>query len=682
MMASVAKKETVKSFSKMNSVLETATKSLKRFESTIQRINDSTSKMPLTKSFAVPENKIETAKTEFNTITSEIAKSANEQESLNNKIRAGKKEAMGFKDIYDMLGGFETVKDIANTLNEMTQSNVRLELIVDDGGSVEELRNKIFSSAQDSRAAYTDMVSSVTELGLSAGDSFNSTDEIIKFTEIAQKMGTISGLSPPEVSGVNDQINQAMSSGGLQDGDYEGILKNTPILGQAVADYMGVGIDELEKLASQGEITSDIIKSAMFSISDEVDKRFEKMPITLGQIWNSAINNILMCAQPLVEFINLLAKNWSMLEPIILGAAAAWGVYTIAVNNVKIVEIAQDVWTGITTAAKAVATTITWMFTRATLKQAAAQHSLNTALLACPLAWIIIIIIAIITVFYLVIAAINKFAGTALSATGIIAGAFAAVAAFIFNLVIEVINRIVGAVIQLYNLFAIIANFFATLFNDPVAAIIDLFVGLFDVILGVVQSAAELIDAVIGTNMSDKVKDFRNYVAESADDIIGENKVEVVKKLDSRDYQMKYFDLGNAWNTGYKFGEGLFKDKDKDKPSSAASIAAMTGANKVLDSNKNLNTDDLGNVLDNQEYDVNIKDEVKLADESLEYLLDDVTQKYINNINLQAPAPNVSVKIDVENGSDLDLDAIAEKTKQKLGVEIVEFAMSSTDIRH
>lgn len=667
------KKETTQKFKNISVALESATKSLNLFKSTIQEIDTATNKLNLAKKFEDVGTGVETIKTGLGSIDLEIAKIADEQKNLNDKIKNGSKEAMIFKDIFDMLGGIETVKEIATEVDKMIQSDAKLKLIVDDGGSVEELRKKIYSSAQSSRTLYTDIVSSVTKLGLSSGDSFNNTDEIIKFTEMVQKMGTISGLSAPELSGISEQMNQTMSSGGLQSSDYESIIGNMPILGQAIADYMGVGINELEELSSQGKITSNVIKAAMFSASNEIDENFKNMPITWGQIWNSIVNRVLMFSRPLLEFISLLADNWSILEPIVLGVALAWGAYTIAVNNAKIVEIAQAVWTGITTAAKAVATTATWLFTRATLKQAAAQHGLNSALLACPLVWIIMIIIALVAVFYVVIAAINKFAGTAYSATGFIAAVFSAVGAFIANIFILAINIVIGLFIKLYNLIAIIANFFATAFNNPVAAIMDLFIGLFDVILGVVQKAAELIDTVLGTNISKNIKNFRDLIATSTSDIIGENKVEVMKKIDEKDYQIQYLDYGNAWDAGYKFGEGIdgkiadsFKFDDLE----------------LYKKDKDLNADNLGNVLDDQEYDVNVKDEVNLADESLKYLLDEVTQKYINNINLQAPAPNVSVQIDVENGSDLDLDEIAEKTKQKLGVEIVEFAMSSTDIRH
>ncbi|HBB27658.1 MAG TPA: hypothetical protein DC000_00115, partial [Clostridiales bacterium] len=256
-------------------------------------------------------------------------------------------------------------------------------------------------------------------------------------------------------------------------------------------------------------------------------------------------------------------------------------------------------------------------------------------------------------------------AGTTISATGLITGTIAVAGAFVGNLFIGLANIIIGVMIELNNLIATVANAIATVFNDPVAGIILLFSGLFDVILGVVQTAAKLIDTVFGSNLSDSVATFRNNITTAVDDLIGDDKVEVVKKMNQEDYTIDRFEYGKAWDTGYKFGEGL-----EDK---------ITGAFNFDDNG--LNIDDLTSGLSDTEVDVNVKDDVNLADESLKYLLDEVTQKYINNINVQAPAPQVSVKIDVANGADLDLDELAERTKEKIGTDIVEYAMSSTDIR-
>ncbi len=687
---------------------------------TMERVNVTSNKLSLGQSFEIASQKIGLVNIGLDFMSSEIAKSADKQEDLNEKVKEGSKEAKILKDVFDKLGGFETIKKVVKISDEWVQSSARLELIVDDGGSVEELRNKIFSSAQSSRALYTDMVSSVTELGLTARDSFNNTDEIIKFTEMVQKMGTISGLSESDLSSTAEQINQVMSSGGLQGGDYESIIGNMPILGQAIADYMGIGINELENLASQGKITSSIIKSAMFNVSNEVDEKFKKMPTTWGQVWNGIVNNILIYTQPILELINSLANNWDTLRPIVLGVAAVLGAYLTILTLVNI-------WQGITAIGTAFLTAFRKKETKAIFAQTLAQNGLNAALLACPLTWIILLIVALIVVFAI-------FTEQIMGAIFWLGGLFKNVGLWIANCGIaawEVIKNIglwfvnlglsIEAVIKniglwfanlglgIWEALGAVAHNVGAAFINTWKEIQIKFLSFVETVLTGVKDISNKINSLLGIfgveidisgiskeldNIAEKKKELQNdkliykdigeawnkgfntYKYESVSKAYNTNKLDWSKVSDGFN---TFEDFQNGWssdsyNKGAEVGKdikgwmnsfSLLKDKDdKDYKQDA------------------INPDDLLSAASDQEYDVNVKDEVNLADESLKYLLDEVTQKYINNINLQAPAPNVSVQIDVENGSDLDLDAIAEKTKQKLGVEIVEFAMSSTDIKH
>jgi len=635
--------------------------------SAVERFAATANKFDLSQMFGIAREKIKLVGKEFDSTNHQIVESTAEQENLNKKIRDGSEAAKTLKGVFDKLGGFETIKKVVKISDEWVQNNTRLDLIVDDGGSVEELRKKIFSSAQSSRALYTDMVPSITKLGLSARDSFNNTDEIIKFTEMVQKMGTISGLPTPEISGTADKINQTMSSGQLQDSDYESIMESMPILEQIIADYMGVGSDKLKELASQGKITSDIIKSAMFSASGEIDEKFEQIPMTWGQVWNDISNNILMYAQPILKFINLLANNWSVLEPIVLGVVSVLGAYLAILSIVNIVQ-------GISAIATAVHTAFRKEDTKATFAQSVAQNGLNKALLACPLTWILLIIVGLVAVFYAVIAAVNKFVGTTLSATGIIIGALAMLGAFLWNAFIGIVNGIIQLFWTLFitpfiSIMEWVVNIAMGGFNsfgDGVANLLGQIISWF---LSLGKVVTKIIDAIFGT-------DWTSGLSSLQDSVLGWGKNKDAITLERTEPKFdSTITYESAWDKGYKFGEGI-----EDKLSNTFSFDDMN--NFDVPGTDTLNADDLGNLLDVQEYDVNVKDEVNLADESLKYLLDEVTQKYINNINLQAPAPNVSVQIDVANGSDLDLDELAEKTKQKIGTEILEFSMSSTDIKH
>ena len=290
----------------------------------------------------------------------------------------------------------------------------------------------------------------------------------------------------------------------------------------------------------------------------------------------------------------------------------------------------------------------------ATAVATAAQYGLNTALLACPITWIVLAIIALIAVFYAAVAAVNHFAGTSLSATGIICGAFAVAGAFIINLILGVVNFFIARGVETYNLIATFANFFANVFNDPVGAIINLFAGMFDFILGIVQSAASLIDTVLGTDMSGAVAGFRNTVATKVEEIVGEQ-VEVMQKLDASDYQIQRIEYGDAWAAGNSFGKGI-EDTVGGLFDGFGTDPSTMGADPGGGSAGYIPYDELskgvGDISDNTG---SMAKSLEVSGEELEYLRDIAERDAINRFT------TAEVKIDmtgmtnkIDGGADLD----------------------------
>jgi len=651
----------------MGSVLKSVITSMNMTISTMERMNSASDNIDLSSDFEAARKQIGLTTNQLSVVDDEIRKASIEQDNFNNKIRDGTNATSSLKSMFIGLGGAIGLKKLVDTSDSMAQINARLDLIKAESETTESLRNKIFASANDARGLYTDMASSITKLGLLAKDAFSNNNEIIEFTNLFQKLGVVGGTGAIEMSSAMYQLNQAMASGRLQGDEYRAIIENAPLLAQAIEKYLGdQGVKgTLKEMSSEGLITSDVIKIAMFSIADEVNEKFKNMPLTWGQLWNRAINTLLIASQPLLGFINLLANNWSILEPIVLGVTAVLILYTAAIMIHNGVLGVNSLMTGIAAASAALHAGKTLAEAAATETATGAQIGLNAALLASPITWIIIGIIALIAVFYAAIAAVNNFAGTSISATGLIAGAFTTVGAFIGNIIFGVVNFIIGLVVGIWNMIISFANFLGNIFNDPIAAIMKLFLDLFDSIVSMVQSSAKALDTIFGSNLSGSVKSFRDEYNATVDDMMKDRTVDIYQKLNPDDYMLERLNYGDAFNTGYKFGEGI--------DSKLSNIFSLD--------NNAINTDDLMAGLDEQEFDVNVKDDVNLADESLKYLLDDVTQKYINNINLQAPAPTVSVNVNVASGDNIDYDEVAEITKKKLGTEMVEFAMSSTDIR-
>lgn len=521
-------------------------------------------------------------------------RAAQQEEVLNKGLRNGASAADGLlgkvKGIVTTLAAGAGAKAVLGLSDQLASSSARLSLIVDDGGSVDALEQKIMASAQRSRASYLGTMQTISKLGLQAGDAFNSNDELIRFTELLNKNFVIGGSSATEQAAAMYQLTQAMGSGRLQGDEYRSIIENAPMLAGAIEEYMRNvqgATGAMKDWSSEGLLTADVIKAAVFNSADEVEARFQQMPMTWGQVWTQMQNKAIAAFDPVLSKLNqvanserfetvtngivsglatiaavagvvldllisggsLVVDNWSWLEPIVWGLVAAF----VAYNTVALITNGINAATALAEGVKAAALA---MSTGATFAATVAQYGLNAALLACPITWIVLLIIALVAAFYAAVAAINHFAGTSLSATGIVMGAFAVAGAFIINLILGVVNFVIGIGVELYNLIATFANFFANVFNDPVGAIINLFAGMFDFILGIVQSAASLIDTVLGTDMSSAVAGFRNMVATKVEEIVGDQ-VEVMEKLNASDYQIQRIEYGDAWAAGNSLGRGI-----------------------------------------------------------------------------------------------------------------------------
>lgn len=363
-----------------------------------------------------------------------------QQDNLNKRISTGTSKAGGLlskiKGIAATYLGMKGLGAITSLSDELTSTKARLELIVDDGGSVEELQRKIFASAQSARASYTDTMATVAKLGLLAGDAFKdandniNTDQLLKFTELVNKNFVVGGASATEQSSAMYQLTQALGSGRLQGDKYRSIIENAPLLAKSIEDYMRnvQGLEgTMKDWASEGLLTADVIKAAVFRSADEVEERFNKMPKTWSQIWTSMKNRAIKALDPVLLKINELANNpkvqkaidglinglavvgavaldvfniictiynfmadnWSTIGPIIMGIVAALLLYKAAVFAITAIETIAAVAKGIFAAA-------TMLQTGATFAATAAQYGLNAAIWACPITWVIALILVLI----------------------------------------------------------------------------------------------------------------------------------------------------------------------------------------------------------------------------------------------------------------------------------------------
>lgn len=601
-----------------------------------------------------------------------IRDNVDEQGRFNREIEEGTNEADSLmQTIKGAVAAYATIQTLSTALNlsdQLTSTTARLNLMNDGLQTTQDLQNMIYLSAERARGSYQATADAVSKLGLMAGDAFGSSEEIIAFMEQVNKQFTIAGTEAAGIDAAMLQLTQAMGSGVLRGEEYNSILGQAPNIIQAIADYMEVPKGQLKDMAAEGQITADIVKAAMFAAADDTNAKFESMPKTFSQIWTSFQNTALMAFQPVLqrmneianseafqEFVNnaieglsmvagialeifdllvgvagAVADNWSWLSPIIYGVAAALAVYYGWLLLTKGAEMAMAAVHGIVAVAKGIMAAATMLVTGATWAETTAQYGLNAAMYACPIVWIIILIIALIALFYAAVAAVNKFAGTSVSATGIICGAFMVALAFIGNIFVALWNLVVDVFVLIYNLVATVANFIGNVFTDPIGAVCRLFFDLADTVLGILQALASAIDAIFGSNLAGSVQGWRDSLGGWVDDTFGKGE-EVMAKMNADDMKLGRFEYGAAWDAGYSFGEGIDESIANFDPSSLFNTNVPGADDYANLGNYGSGIGGIGSGVDDIAGNTGkIADSMDITEEDLKYLRDIAEQEAVN----------------------------------------------------
>ena len=383
-----------------------------------------------------------------------------------------------------------------------------------------------------------------------------------------------------------------------------------------------------------------------------------------------------------LNIANVFAQNWSIIAPIVLGVAAAMLVY----NNALLLSIANKV-KDIALSAKSLVMSFAHIVAEsyraaALVATTIAQDGLNAAMAACPITWILYGIIAIVVAFFVAIAIFNHFAGTSVSAIGVVAGAISVAASFIGNLFIATGNLIIDIVALIYNTLAGFAEFFANFLDDPIGSVIRAVSGMANAVLGIIRSIASAFDTVFGSNLADAVSGWQDKLQGWTDKVAGEAKIKV-ERMDPNKLHFDRFNYGKAWDAGYKWGDKLETNiKDKFDISKMAEDAkkklglddlwdkkyglgdgfGSAGLNSPLNDAAKGAKDTAGNT-------AKMAKTMDKSQEDLKYLRDIAEQEVINRFT------GVNIKIDMNNinniSKDTDVDGIVNVLTEKLNDAMV-----------
>lgn len=581
-------------------------------------------------------------------------------------------------------GGIKLAEGLVGLSDTVTMTSARLGLMAEqvDSGmrSVQEMEDAIYASAGRARGAYQETADAVAKLGLMAGNAFGSSDEIIYFMEQINKQFKIAGTSASGVQAAMLQLTQAMGSGVLRGEEYNSILEQAPnivqniakyiegneqILGAAAAaikistaDLAGNVQKHMKDIASAGVISSDLVKAAMFAAAEETDEKFASIPMTYADAWqqvrNAGVSSLGEVTKKLNDFLNTDTGQWFITEAVagmeLLAAAASVTVDLMAAGA----DFVRDNWDFVLPVLLGIGAG----FLAAGAAGMASGFAAAAAWAAANAPFIAIGVTVGTLIFLL------HQSGVSWQEMGAVAGG-----------ILGGLYTVLYTTVALgWNLFASFAEFFANVFNDPVAAIAHLFASLLDTILGVVETAASAIDALLGSDLSGAVSGFRGKVADWVDTNYGANAVEIKRmaSLDAGDTVGSWADVGG--NLGSKLDamdRNVVSLADNFKSNLGNSFAGTGGAGSSGGIGNIGKVGSVGSVK-------NVDGEIRLADEDVRLYRDLAERRYMNQIELKTLAPNINVTFPAGTSGNLSAQDVADHLKRML----VEQMSAQTSVAH
>lgn len=717
---------------RMSPVLNKMFKAMQSNLELMKQMDKASNKGITGKAFKQAKKDIDSANNALIKMQNNLRKSKQEADGLGNSFKGLSSGGLGLLNVNAAIGIAQTMKNIAqsatNYLDTMTLTKARLDMINDGTQTTLALQDKIMVSADRARMSYKAMGDNVARLNMLAKDQFKSNDEAIAFVETLNKMFVVSGASAEESTSAMYQLSQAMAAGKLQGDEFRSIMENAPMLADAIAKQVGKSKGELKELSSEGLITADIIKNAMFNYADEVEEKFSKMPMTFGQKMQQVSNKMMKKLEPVSnkfsEWLNN-DKGSRFFDGLTDGVTVLANVAMVALEGISNgIGWVQDniqyllpfiVALGATMVGSAAISAVAWtianfpllvlvgtigliigvLFELGITFQQIFNVIMSVLEMVFPLlmaigtvalvlliqkVWALIIetlawaaanalvhwqFVLIVAIIALVIYILMQLGVTFDQVIGFIVGLLYSLAAIAYNVGVDMINP-----------FIIAANFIGNLFIDPIAAVKMLFLDMAEFVVSkiawVAKALEDLVNLIPGVeiNISSGLDEISNMIKAAKDNVEKESGVKQAKTLEHKD-------VGGAFGKGYKTGSDFVNNFGN----------GLGGLNDLFNKNKldkfNPNSISLpsassfgNNSIDKVGEVGKIKGDVSITDEDIKLLKDIAATKFINSYTTLRPDMKVEFSGPINETADINklMEAIEEMTEEAVANVIVEEA--------
>lgn len=559
------------------------------------------------------------------------------------------------RNIAATAGVTSLVKGFLGLSDSQAQINARLNLMKDETHSVAQLNDLIYQSALRSRAAYSDTADAVGKMGLNAKNAFSSNEELIAFTEQVNKQFKIGGASAQEQSNAMIQLTQAMAAGVLRGQDLNSILAAAPGIARTIEESMGWTSGSIKQYAEDGKVTAQVVKNSLLNMADETNEKFASMPMTLSDAMTQGKNIVQHSAKEMAQAWNDFIQTDKGQE--ILGETISLFSALTQVGTDALAAIGQgalfvadnmDMIIPMLTAVGAVFLFVKAQAIQTALASAAAAGTHAAAWAAAN--WPVLLMAAL---FAGALIAAQQF-GVGMQEVGGWVGQ-------VFGMTYAVGYNVFAT---LWNVIASFAEFFANVFNDPVAAIAHLFSDALDAILSMVETVAGAIDALTGSHLQGAVSGFRGKMSSWVDSTFGENAIQIKR--------MANLDIGTTAAEWGNYGANLGAKLDN----LSLNIGDLAGSFGDLQLGDGIGKGDIANV--GKVGKVGKVDDIKLSDEDLKIHRDLAERRYMNRIELKTLAPQINVTVPESAGGNLTAGDVTDYIQKML----IEEINSQTPVPH